>query len=339
MSEKASPSTGSTKATVTKYVNTLADYAPKQIQPHVQKAAPIIGQIAETIEKLIPIVYEYYLKALELWKKLEPYKPELLIPSFVGLIMCFFGGSFLTLIAAVEAYRMCGYETTFNCLKSLYDDFNKILEANKKDDAKDDNNDGVPDVLQVSNKELVQRKVILFLKTVDPKRVTDALAGINAGLLAVVATLKLQFAKTITLGNAIANTVEAPVEKYLLPHVQKLVPAEYHKWTFWLISYSIKSAAISIAWTLQRIISAFHSAVRGGLLCSRNLLEYCSKMGYAHIDHEKTYLDEIVGFALAAAGLVFQLRFGFGLPFPLNILLLPFSLAEYFLIWMVAGGK
>lgn len=339
MSEKVTPSTGSTKATVVKYVNTLADLAPKQIQPHIQKAAPIVGQVAEAIEKLIPIVYEYYLKAMELWKKLEPYKPELLIPSFIGLIMCFFGGSFLTLIAAVEAYRMCGYETTFNCIKSLIDDFNKIVEANKKDDAKDENNDGVADVLQVSNKELVQRKVLLFLKTVDPKRVTDALAGINAGLLAVVATLKLQFAKTITLGNAIASTVEAPVEKYLMPHIQKLVPPEYHKWSVTLVSYTIKSTAISIAWTLQRIISAFHSAVRGGLMCSRNLLEYCSKMGYAQIDHEKTYLDEIVGFALAFLGLVFQLRFGFGLPFPLNILLLPFSLAEYFLIWMVAGGK
>lgn len=337
MSEKVTPSTGSTKAIVEKYVNTVADYAPKQVQPHLHKAAPIVGQLAENIERLIPVIQAYYLKAMELWKKLEPYKPELLVPSAIGLIMCFFGGSFLTLIAAVEAYRMCGFETTLNCIKSLISDFNKVIEANKKDDTKDDNNDGVADVLQVSNKELVQRKVILFLKTVDPKRITEALAGINAGLLAVVATLKLQFAKTITLGNAIANTIEEPVDKYLMPHVEKLVAPEYHKWVKVLISYTIKSTAISVAWTLQRIISAFHSAIRGGLMCSRNILEYCSEMGYAHIDHEKSYIDEIVGFSLALLGLIFQLRFGFGLPFPLNILLFPFTLAEYFLIWMISG--
>lgn len=32
-------------------------------------------------------------------------------------------------------------------------------------------------------------------QTVDPKRLQDAIAGLNAGFLAVVATLKLQFAK------------------------------------------------------------------------------------------------------------------------------------------------
>jgi len=336
-SEKVVPSTGSTKIKVEKYVNTLSDYAPKQFQPQIQKAAPFIGQAVQKLEELIPVIHAYYLKALELWKKLEPYKPDLLIPSFIGLIMCFFGGSFLTLIAAVEAYRICGYETTLNCINTLISDFEKVVQANKKDDEVDDDNDGVPDVLQVSNKELAKRKVILFLKTVDPKRVTDALGGIHAGLLAVVATLKLEFAKTITLGHSIATTVEEPVHKYLLPYVIKLVPAEYHKWAKVVISYTIKSIAISIAWSLQRLVSSFHSAIRGGLMCSRNILVYCSKMGYANINHEDTYIDEIVGFALAIAGLFFQLRFGFGLPFPLNILLFPFSIAEYLLIWLIAG--
>ncbi len=92
---------------------------------------------------------------------------------------------------------------------------------------------------------------------------------------------------------------------------------------------------MSIAWTVQRILSAFHSALRGGLLFARNILSYLDEMKYLQIKHEETYLDEIVGYSLALLGLYFQLAWGFGLPFPLNILLFPFTIAEYVLIGLV----
>ena len=46
--------------------------------------------------------------------------------------MCFFGGSFMTLIAAVEAYRLTGWESTYKCLHELYLDLMQVVEANKK---------------------------------------------------------------------------------------------------------------------------------------------------------------------------------------------------------------
>ena len=92
---------------------------------------------------------------------------------------------------------------------------------------------------------------------------------------------------------------------------------------------------VSIAWTVERILSAFHSAMRGGLLFSRNILSYLGEMNYVQINHEETLLDEAVGYGLALVGLFFQLSFGFGLPFPLNILLFPFTIAEYILIALV----
>lgn len=71
-------------------------------------------------------------------------------------------------------------------------------------------------------------------------------------------------------------------------------------------------------------------------MCSRNVLEYLSKMKLIHINPDESYLDEIVGYALAAVGLYFQLSMGFRVPFPLNVLLFPFSCMEYFLIWTVS---
>jgi hypothetical protein len=210
--------------------------------------------------------------------------------------MCFFGGSFLTLIAAAEAYRICGYETTLKCIQELKTDFEIVLKENKEDDSKDNDHDGVPDVLEINPSQLATRKILLFMRSVDPKRISAALGGINSGFLAVVATLKLQFAKAITLGTAIGNILEIPAKRFALPFVESLLPPDYKKWAEPAIEYSIRSFAISIAWTMQRVLSAFHSAIRGGLLCSRNILEYLSVMKYVEIDHETTYIDEIVGF-------------------------------------------
>ena len=145
-----------------------------------------------------------------------------------------------------------------------------------------------------------------------------------------------EFAKTITLGNSIADIVSVPADRVIVPYLEKLTPEAYKKWIKPTVHSIIKSTAISLAWTLQRIISAFHSALRGGLMCSRNVLEYLSKMKIIHINPDETYLDEIVGYALAALGLYFQLSMGFQVPFPLNVLLFPFSCMEYFLIWTVS---
>lgn len=308
---------------------------PPSVKPYLVKAAPIVGKIVQAIEDAIPMVQKYINLAMEYWEKLRPYRLDLLIPSFVGLIMCFFGGTYLTTIAAWEAFMMCGYDSTMQCVRMLMEDLEKVAEASKKDDTKDDDGDGIPDTLQISSKELVKRKTLLFLTTVNPERLDYAIAGINAGFLAVIATLKMQFAKTITLGNAIGASMEVPAKQYVLPVFEKLFPPEYRKWAWPIISYSIRTVSISIAWFVQRFISAFHCALRGGLMCSRNLMEYTTHMKIYEINHEESIIDEIFGYALAAVGLWFQLRLGFALPFPLNVLLFPVTLVEYFLIWCV----
>jgi hypothetical protein len=91
-----------------------------------------------------------------------------------------------------------------------------------------------------------------------------------------------------------------------------------------------------VAWTVQRVISALHSAMRGGLMLSRNLLQYLHEMNILHINAETSVLDEVAGYALAALGLYFQLSYGFSLPFPLNVLLFPFTLLEYLLLAMIS---
>jgi hypothetical protein len=189
----------SSKELAMKYMSLAIDNSPKQVQPYLKKVSPAVLQLIDLIEKLTPIVEKLYAKAMELWAKIEPYKPHLLAPAFMGFVMCFFGGSFLTLIAAVEAFNMCGYESTLACINMLIEDFQIVIKENEKDDKVDKDGDGVADVLQVSNTKLLTRKTLLLLKVVDPNRITLALSGITAGGMAVVAALKLRVSSQYNL--------------------------------------------------------------------------------------------------------------------------------------------
>lgn len=315
-----------------KYVTALADKAPSSLKPYLTVLISVLFNLYENIIPYIPIIYDRF---IVLRKELAPHRLDLLLPGLIGLIMCFFGGSFVTLIAAAESYRLTGYESSLKCINDLKEDYIAFEKANKADDMKDDDNDGVADVNQIDTDKLIQRKTFLFLKTVNPKRLSDAFTGLNTAFFAVVATLKLQFAKAITLGHVLGSIIERPICTHFVPILELGLEDEYKKWALPLVSYAVKSIAISFAWFLQRILSSIHSAVRGGHMFSRNILEYLSIMGYVNINHNNTNLDEIVGYIVAFAGVCFQLSLGFKLPFPLNILLLPFTILEYVLMYIV----
>ena len=289
-------------------------------------------------EQYYPTLLTAYEGLTALWTSLAPYHPEVLLPSFLGCILCFFGGEFVLTIAAVEAYRACGWETTYKCLVDLKKDFDAVVEASKKDDAVDADGNGVPDVNEIPPKELLKRKIAVFLANVDPKRFTDALSGINAGFVAVVATLKLEFVMALTLGYAIADAILPPLHRIFEPILTSLpgVKPEYRRWIPVVITYSVRYACVSLAFFLQRVISAFHSSIRGGLMIARNVLIYLKIMKFIHIDDKDSIIDEAIGYGLAALGFWLQLSNSFRLPFPLNLILFPFTLIEWFLTWSVS---
>ena len=56
-------------------------------------------------------------------------------------------------------------------------------------------------------------------------------------------------------------------------------------------------------------------------------------------DPNESVLDEIVGYIIAAQGLMFQLTQGFTLAFPWNILLLPLTIVEWLIRWQLTDGS
>ena len=101
-------------------------------------------------------------------------------------------------------------------------------------------------------------------------------------------------------GGAIGDVLRPPVRRAMEPFLKKAISNEdYHKWIRPGLNYACKLVAVSIAWTLQRIISAFHSAVRGGQIAGDALVVMLKNAGVLKHGPHDSFADEVVGYLLA----------------------------------------
>ena len=69
----------------------------------------------------------------------------------------------------------------------------------------------------------------------------------------------------------------------------------------------------------------------------RSLFAILDRRGIVHVDHNETYLDEVLGWTLAAVGFYFQYTQMFSPPFVVELLLWPLQTIEYGLLYAVAS--
>jgi hypothetical protein len=309
---------------------------PEAVQGPATSAIPIVVAILGALQACIPYLAQGWDLCVKVYEFVEPY--EGLQQMLFGFVLVFFGGTYITTIAAWEAFKMCGYDKTRACLTELYKSYLVAKEASDKDDLKDDDGDGIADVKQIDAKALVQRKVVLLMKTLDPDEVSDAIAGIWGGFMGVVAVLRIQFAQAVTLGSALGNTLTDMSKTTVQPQLESLVDPEYKKWVGPVLRYGIKSAAVTIAFFIQRVMSSFHSATRGSYMLLKGASHQLTALGkpVPKILDEKDPMFKYVATGLAVVGFVLQLYMGFGVPFPLNLLLLPVTALEHFLMMFVS---
>jgi len=195
--------------------------APPALAVYLKQAAPAIALMWKFINLVAPLYVAMWAMCMRVYETL----PFELLEALMGLGMCFAGGAYCTSIAAVEAFRMTGWETTRRALRDVYAEAKNVQAAHSADDKKDDDRDGKADVLALAPAELLQRKVkVLALAVKDPDKMMAALGGLYTSWLAVQGTLRLQYAKTITLGVSIANELEKPAMSWLVPIVVPLIP-------------------------------------------------------------------------------------------------------------------
>jgi len=306
--------------------------------PTVAKAlrmtAPLVGVGVHVATVLWPYVWQM----VQACRNVYSVMPVDLISALVGLVWCFCGGLYPTVFAAVEAARLTGWAATSRAVTDLADEAAIIAAESKKDDAEDKDGDGVADVKQMDGKQLLLRKTKLVLTHSDPEKINNALSGLYMSWISVIAALKVKFARTITLAMSVADVIKKPCSMYLTPALLVVVPAEFQRWIPVAVGWFCTSVGITVAWYIQRVMSAVVSSVRGGLQCSRALMRFAAQHGISgggavKADHTETALDEVLGWTLAALGFYFQYSLGFQVPFPFNVLLWPFAFLERRLMW------
>lgn len=324
-------------AKLEKIIAGAASSAPGPMVGLIKKAAPCIARVGVCCEACIPV----YLRICGLVYKFYSKLPKEEATMILGFLLCFFGGAYPYTMAAAEAWRQCGGTQTAACLHDLAVQFENAKKASDEDDLKDEDGDGIADVEQITPTQLVQRKMLIVATSTDPDVMDRAFSGVYTGWAAIIAVLKLQFARTIALGSAIGDFLYkmAQVEGHnILVH---FLEPDLHKWIDKIIAYVCKIIAITIACYIQKIISTFYSSIRGGLLISRTGLVYLHKKFewfrklFPNLDLEMTYMDEIGGWALAALGFYIQFQMGFNAPWIFQLVLWPIGLVEGTLMWAV----
>ncbi|KAL3786093.1 hypothetical protein HJC23_003210 [Cyclotella cryptica] len=295
------------------------------------KAAELLQKVARPLINLIvaviPIVINCTTTCYKFYKKL----PIVCVHLIIGFIMCFFGGLYPTVFAAIQAAEHGGLATMKKALIDLSEEVMVIIEENKKDNEVDADGDGKSDVDQISSQEFVRRKVSLVLRKMNPQRVNDAIASLYKTWLSVLAVLTIEFARTIALALTIADFVRKFMNRWVAPTIEKATPVEYKKWVPILVDWICKGIGVSLAWRIQTVISAATSAMAGGLIISRAILLLVAKGK----DHNDTRADEAASYIFAGAGFYFQYYVGFKAPFPLNLVLWPLDIAESYIRWSI----
>jgi len=336
-------------------------------------AAKVLQAVAKPVFRIlttvVPLTITTVRKGYHLFLKL----PQNAMLFTYGSVFCFFGGTFPTLFAALQAAEHGGRKKVLQALGDLSDEALAIINESKKDDDADKDGDGKSDVKDMSSSQFMAHKTKLVLRKMDPEKVDKAISSLYTVWLSVAAVLSIKFARTISMALSIADFLKKPCDRFISPTISKAIPDDYDKWVPIVISWIIKSIAMSVAWyiqvrpevvlllscylmclsyasadiflpfqlniptIIQSIMSAFTSALAGGLMMAQAVYGFCvyHNMKFLPADHADSNLDEILSYLFAGLGFYFQFMNKFSLPAPLNLILWPFQVAEYYIRWSI----
>mmetsp|Transcript_86384 Transcript_86384/g.239551 ORF Transcript_86384/g.239551 Transcript_86384/m.239551 type:complete len:377 (-) Transcript_86384:103-1233(-) len=286
-----------------------------------------------------------------IWIGKKLYKVYKMLPMnwvymIIGVMLCFFGGIYFASIAAFEAFRSFGGQALMEELQIIWEEACRANEASEEDDKVDANNDGIADVKQMSANELISHKAKVAMAAVhDPTRLMKAVQFLFSAWLSVIATLKFMFAKTVALSLSICEMLELPITRLFGPLLAMVMGKDLQHWIPAIIGTTIRIIAVAVASFIQSVISAYYSGLRGGKLFAESLISSLGEAGFMDkcpdwiakkpFDANESYLDEVIGLPLAAAGIIFQLMNGMTCPFPWSIPLFPLQVIEWILRWNI----
>eukprot|EP01084_Bolivina_argentea_P206198 352093_1 len=334
-----------------------------QLKEFFGSMQPIIEKLIDVYAQLAPYIDIAKVYVNQGWETVQPYYNQYWSPAFIeifiGFTLLFYGGIFAMSIACYMAVQLSGWDTIKRSWTILKRNYSEGMDAFEKDpNAKkffDKDGDG-----QVSAQEIGSATKVLFTGTadqkqavllnlrcvfvaVDPQEVMKGVGGLWTTAIAVIATLRSGFAKDIALGVSLGEIGSKQISKYAKPMIAKRFDDDMKKWADFLIDAVCRAFGVSLALILMRVVSSFHSAVKGGQIIARHVFKFMTnKQLYTAqqadaINAEGTTVFMVLQYGLAAMGWYWQLSSGFTLnSWILRLILLPFSFCELILTWLAA---
>ena len=81
---------------------------PTALEPYLRTAFPALRSLAQAFNVAWPFLESAIGVGMQLWRLIEPHSDSIL-PMLFGLVLMLFGGSLPLTVAAVEAFRLCGW--------------------------------------------------------------------------------------------------------------------------------------------------------------------------------------------------------------------------------------
>ena len=206
------------------------------------------GGVAECMKPCLLSIIGFFL-AIQPWfafvgkygHRLWEMLPTNVALMMFGAAMCYFGGSYTASIAAIEAFRTMGYERAKTDIDKVVEQLREVEAANAADNLVDDDGDGIADVDQTPPNELMRRKMVLVMTTIDePGRINAAIASVWAALLAVLATLRLEFAASTAIALGIVDMIKFPMLRLSTPGMLALLGPTLKHWCEPLIEFKAR---------------------------------------------------------------------------------------------------
>jgi hypothetical protein len=311
-----------------------ARQAVEKIKPYLEKASPYVRKAHDVYIQYYPQAKEYYVKAADY------VHPEVVL----AIILLLFGGQFALTIVAFRAFQASGgkmIKSSWAELETTYREgmtnLHKDADTVKLFDA---DGDGTVSVWEVGTmlyqitieKDAAQRQkrmqvVAAMLKCIDPQKILDAVGGLWTGIAAVLATLRSEVARYVTIGTHFGLRVADVLKEKTSARVVEAFP-QYSKWID--AGYRAAGAILGIffAFLLTRTMMAFTCAVEGGKTASAFLLLKGKDMGHLTEMQVEKYADP-VAYGMSALGFLFQFSYGFGAPWYVRPVLLPALMLEW----------
>ena len=302
-----------------------------QVQPYMSRMLPILmstGKVANRVTR------DY----------VAPFYTDQLGRVMWNVILVFFGGQFALTIMAIQAFNIAGASMIRSSLAQLRTSYYQAMEKLRSDpEAKavfDANGDGVVELDEVGmavltsltneskeKREKSMKMVSICLRAIDPHRISEAFTGFIMGLMAVIATLRSNMAKCISVGAKIGEHIT----DLLKTRAQKPLYEKFPQHKQWVdVGLQSSSTLIGVVFSLMlvKVVNAFNCALDGSRGLTNQLIRYAHSKGRLLSVNESDRSVRAVVIGIAFVGVMTQLKAAFKCPWYLKLVLLPAVLSE-----------